>query len=251
LASPARNNGRPQTEQRRLKKSETVAHQIVSDIHARGLKQGDVLPSENAMLTEYSVSRQSLREALRLIEVQGLITLKPGPGGGPSVGTVDPENLARTASMYFNLGGMTYGQLFDAQMEMEPTCAQLAARNGDPEALREAFGKFIDMEHPLEGPEYFKRVHEFHVAVYEMSGSPIYALLTRTMSHIITSHVMATMDLVDRRADVVEEHRRLAGAIIRGETERVYRMMAEHYEGINRFYREHWPARFKETIEWR
>src|SRR5579862_3784564 len=83
-------DARPRT----VKTAETVAAAIVRDIVARGLATGDALPSENAMLEHYRVSRASLREGLRLLEVQGLIRLKPGPGGGPLVGAVDPKNLA-------------------------------------------------------------------------------------------------------------------------------------------------------------
>ena len=63
---------------------------------AQGLGSGDRLPLEAAMVEQYGVSRASLREALRLLEVQGLIRLKPGPGGGPVVGAVEAANLART-----------------------------------------------------------------------------------------------------------------------------------------------------------
>ena len=76
-AHPAR--GRSRT----VKASERVAQEIVRDIVRRGLETGDRLPLEAAMVEEYGVSRTSLREALRLLEVQGLISLKPGPGGGP------------------------------------------------------------------------------------------------------------------------------------------------------------------------
>ncbi len=93
------------------------------------------------MARQYGVSRASLREALRLLEVQGLIHLKPGPGGGPAVGTVEPANLARTASLYFHLGAATYGQLMQAQVLIEPLCAQLAAQHPD---RREVMAPFID-----------------------------------------------------------------------------------------------------------
>ena len=83
------------------------------------------------MVEEYGVSRTSLREALRLLEVQGLISLKPGPGGGPVVGTVEPAHLARTAALYFHLGAATYADVMRTQVLMESNCARLAALNPD------------------------------------------------------------------------------------------------------------------------
>src|SRR4051812_18011504 len=73
---------------RPLKTSEIVARDVVRDISNGGLQPGDGLPSESAMLEQYGVSRESLREGLRLLEVQGLIRIRRGPGGGPIVGTI-------------------------------------------------------------------------------------------------------------------------------------------------------------------
>ncbi len=78
---------RPINEARRnVKRSEVVAHRIAQAIASDGLIHGDRLPPESAMLSQYGVSRASLREALRMLEVQGLLNLRPGPGGGPIVG---------------------------------------------------------------------------------------------------------------------------------------------------------------------
>ena len=102
---------------RTAKTAEHVALAIVHDIVAGGMATGDRLPSEAAMLTQYRVSRSSLREGLRLLEVQGLITLKPGPVGGAVVGTVDPRNLARISTLYLHLGGAHYRELFNFTVE--------------------------------------------------------------------------------------------------------------------------------------
>ena len=84
---------------RGLKTSESVARDIVHDIVTAGLQDGDGLPSEAAMLQQYGVSRESLREGLRLLEVQGLIRIRRGPGGGPIVGSLDPANMGRTSTL--------------------------------------------------------------------------------------------------------------------------------------------------------
>jgi DNA-binding FadR family transcriptional regulator len=116
---------------RAVKASEQVAQAIVRDMVQRGLGSGERLPGEAAMAASYRVSRATLREALRILEVQGLISLKPGPGGGPTVGTVEPRNLARTQSLYFHLGAARYRDVMAAQVEMESTCARLAAGHPD------------------------------------------------------------------------------------------------------------------------
>src|SRR5215207_8453406 len=108
VATPPRPSFVPTALNRPLKTAETVARDIVRDIVARELRPGDRLPSEGAMLEEYGVSRESLREALRLLEVHGLITIRRGPGGGPSVGQVEPANLSRMSTLFYHLAGATY-----------------------------------------------------------------------------------------------------------------------------------------------
>ena len=127
---------------RTLKTSESVARDIVDDIVRRQLGEGDGLPSEAAMLEQYGVSRESLREGLRLLEVQGLISIRRGPGGGPIVGSVDPANLGRTSTLYYHLAGATYDELFDAWEAAEIAIAELAARNPDRQAVRAAMAPY-------------------------------------------------------------------------------------------------------------
>ena len=94
------------------------------------------------MLEQYGVSRESLREGLRLLEVQGLISIRRGPGGGPIVGSVDPANLGRISTLYYHLAGATYAELFDAWEAAEIAIAELAARNPDRRAVRAAMAPY-------------------------------------------------------------------------------------------------------------
>ena len=128
---------------RPLKTSESVARDIVQDVVA-DLGEGDSLPSEARMLEQYGVSRESLREGLRLLEAQGLITLRRGPGGGPVVGTVDPANLGRVSTLYYYLVGANYGELFEAWAVAEGYLAERAARNEDRELVRTTLEPYLE-----------------------------------------------------------------------------------------------------------
>ena len=234
--------------QRTLKTSERVAVEIVRDIVAQRLSTGDRLPLEAAMGEQYGVSRASLREALRLLEVQGLIWLKPGPGGGPVVGSVEPAHLARTVSLYFHLGAATYAQLMETQVLLEPICAQLAAHNPD---RREAMQPFVETAEPRSEPEYRQHTVDFHGAVYALAGNPVLSLLTQAVTQIVTDHVVATMDPVELHADILDEHAALARAIGAGQVEKARRLMSEHFQAQHDYYAERSPARLAELIEWR
>ena len=200
------------------------------------------------MVEEYGVSRTSLREALRLLEVQGLISLKPGPGGGPVVGTVEPSSLARTAALYFHLSGGTYADVMDTQLWLESTCARRAALNPDRATLMEPW---LDQELPPDTPAYRDLTTGFHGAVYHAAANPVLSLLTQAVTHIVTQHVVMTMDPVELRDSIVDEHVELARVIAAGEADRAEAAMVEHFQHQHDYLRERSPARIAETIQWR
>ena len=86
-----------------------VARHIVRDAVRAGLAPGDVLPPERAMLETYRTCRGTLREARRLLEFQGVITLKPGPGAGPVLLTPPAARLASTLQLLMPVNGSGYG----------------------------------------------------------------------------------------------------------------------------------------------
>ncbi len=235
---------------RQAKTAETVAAAIVRDIVSRNLSPGDTLPSESAMLAHYRVSRASLREALRLLEVQELIRLKPGPGGGPIVTAVDPRHLAKMATLYLHLGGATYQELFEAQLVMAPISAERAARNGDRSLVSAAMKPFLLEEQPLQGPAYWTVTNEFHGSVEALAGNRVIELLGRIVGSIWHEHIVTRMDTGGVREQIHAEHREIAKAIIAKQPGKAARLMHDHFAGLVEEYRRHWPGRFDELIEW-
>ncbi|MBM3346797.1 MAG: FadR family transcriptional regulator, partial [Betaproteobacteria bacterium] len=84
---------------RGVKAAVSVALDIARDITAQRLKAGDKLPREAELLAHYGVSRASLREGVRILEVQGLLSIRPGPGG-VVVGAAHPANLGRSLTVH-------------------------------------------------------------------------------------------------------------------------------------------------------
>jgi DNA-binding FadR family transcriptional regulator len=249
--SLAQSNAEATDQPRRpAKTAETVASAIIRDIVSRGLEPGDMLPSEAAMLSHYRVSRASLREALRLLEVQELIRLKPGPGGGPIVGSVDPRNLAKISTLYLHLGGATYRELFEAQLVMAPIGAERAARNADRALVRATLEPFLLDQQPLQGPGYWAVTNEFHGSVEALAGNRVIELLTRIVGGIWHEHIVTRMDTHAIRERIHEEHRGIARAIIARQPTKAGRLMRDHFAELMEEYTRHWPGRFDELIEW-
>jgi GntR family transcriptional regulator, transcriptional repressor for pyruvate dehydrogenase complex len=233
---------------RTVKASERVAQDIVREIVERGLHTGDHLHLEAAMVETYGVSRASVREALRLLEVQGLISLKPGPGGGPVVGSVEPARLARTVALYLHLSGATYNDVMRTQVLLEATCAELAAQHPDSEPVMAPWTRPIV---PGDLPSYRDATTGFHGAVYRLTANPVLSLLTQAVTHIVTQHVITTMDPVELRQAIIDGHVTMASVIGRGDADEAHRLMAQHFQQQHDLLRARFPARLDDSVQWR
>lgn len=237
---------------RTLKTSEIVALEIVRDIVNQKLKAGDRLPLEAEMLGHYRVSRSSLREALRLLEVQGLIAIRPGPGAGTVVGKVLPGNLARTLMLYLHMSDATYDELLDAWILSEPMIAELAAKNPDRKRVREALSPFLDSSETCHG--HMREVQAglaFHDVVAELAGNRVLTLLLNVVGFIVAEHVLTTTNREELEDQIVDDHKAVAEAIIAGKPQAARRLMEEHVRHIVEDFKALWPRRVGEKVQWR
>ena len=237
---------------RQLKTSELVAVELVRDIVTAGLQVGDRLPDEAAMLTQHGVSRESLREALRILEVQGLITIHRGPGGGPKVAGVDPGYLARNTTLYFHLSGATYAEVFETWATIEPVVAEKVARLPDRASIRKALEPFTeDLPTDVERDRFLTVSNGFHARLAELAGNRVLALLQQAIAHIVVDHVMLDLDPVQERDTIEHDHREIAAAIAAGRSSKARNLMAEHIGHVTSIYQERWPQRMLDIVEWR
>jgi DNA-binding FadR family transcriptional regulator len=234
------------------KKSELVAQAIVHDVVQRGLRPGDRLASEADMMAEYGVGRPSLREALRVLELNGLVTLKPGPGGGPVVEAVNPAVLGRMLTLYLHVAGATYRELVAARLALEPICAALAAEVASAED-RAALQRLGQRAHTLELEDdrvYRAMSREFHGAIASMSGNRILELLSHALMEIFDAHVARATRDVDVRAIAPHEHDRVIAAIVGGDAQTAEHLMRAHMEHFAAVFASALPEMLDQTVRW-
>lgn len=238
-ARPARKRGDPDSAGRRpLKISESIAHEILRDIVDQGLSTGDRLPREADMLVQYGISRSSLREALRLLEVQGLIKIRPGPGGGPVVGAADDRSLSRTLRLYLHFMGTDYEELLKAWLVTDPVLAQLAAENPDRALVKRTMAPYLK---PDQGADVEREGAEFHIAVAELAGNEVLALMFRALTTCMEAPIVAAVRQQNFDDEVIHDHVEIARAIVDGKADKARKLMKEHVEHIISHFEEFLP----------
>lgn len=117
------------------KATDLIADQIRSRIFSREFTTGQMLPSEAELVRQTASSSASVRGALRALEAQGLIQMKPGRSGGAIVQLPGENELMSTVNQLIRGQAIGLGELLDMQEAIEPICAELAAANRDESDL--------------------------------------------------------------------------------------------------------------------
>lgn len=238
-------------EPRPLKTSEVVAQRVVADIVRNRLQVGDRLPGESEMLEQYDVSRESLREGLRLLETQGFLVIRRGPGGGPVVAAVDPRNLARMSTLYYHLAGADYEELFEAWLLLEPVVVRQVAETVDRETKRRALEPFLPDTAVTERERFMSTANGFHAVLANLSGNRVLTLMLQAISHIVVDHVIRDLDPLNERDEISHDHVAIGRAVLEGRGARAAKLTAEHIGHIVEYYRTHFPDAVHELVAWR
>lgn len=203
-----------------------VARAIVRDIVAQGLGEGAPLPAEAAMTVQYGVGRVTLREALRLLEQNGLISIRTGRSGGPRVRRSDSRDLARLVSLHLATRRVTYAQLSAARRRIEPTLARLAALNAT-ESERQELAELVHLtvEALPDIPLHYST--DFHRRIAVLSHEPVLGPLSVALQIIVRPvAVVPTRAWTELNAD----HVPLGEAIVRGDSAEAETLMARHID---------------------
>ena len=235
---------------RNEKIAEAVARDIVRRIAAGKLPPGAQLPSEAQMAVDYGVGRASLREALRILEIHGLISIKPGPGGGPVVAGANTADFGRMATMYLHVGGMTFRELIEARLVMEPVMARLAADRADSAQIAKLLRAGAHTE-IVDDVAYLRESAHFHLVLGTMSGNNILNLLSHSLEDIFHARVTGMLFPPERRGEVVQAHAGIAKAIAKRKPAKAERLMRAHMEEYAAYVRERHPALMDEVVDWR
>lgn len=248
--TPTEVNERPR--RRPVKVAEAVARDILHDIVDRGLAPGAKLPSEVEMAEIFGVARGSLREALRILEIHGLIILKPGPGGGPVVAGINSEDVGQTLTFFLKASGTTFREVMQARLVLEPLMARAAAERGD-EDVHTALEAGIERSRGVldeSDEQYLDVATDFHSVVSGASGNRVLDLLARSLKDIYIARLRSEVYQPDEREKLLHDHAVVADAIISGDGDLAERLMRDHMQEYVEIMEDRLAGFMDEKIDW-
>jgi GntR family transcriptional repressor for pyruvate dehydrogenase complex len=212
------------------KASDVLADELRQKIFSGELKEGEVLPVERVLSTETGLSRGTVREALRALELEGLVHTRPGRAGGSFVRRPDTSTFERSLNILVGGQGVHFGVLVEAREAIEPSAAALAAQHrtdADLVNLRDAADRMRDT---VSHVHLFKEHNvTWHLAVVEATHNEIMQAYVGSLWKTISRGIdVATLYSSRTLQETLIAHERIYRAIEAGDQARAYAAMAKH-----------------------
>lgn len=200
-----------------LRPRQQVEETIKAAILAGDLKSGEMLPPEAELARQFNVSRSTLREALRSLSTQNLITKVPGARGGNFVQSVDYHSLGNVVIESVNnllaLGSIDFDEVAEVRQQLEVPSVRLAAVNrtsDDLESLKAIVAK--QKAATVEDPSIPDLDRDFHTLIAQASGNRVLASFVAALHHATEPvHYLDLSPEVGR--ETVKQHQAIVRAI--------------------------------------
>lgn len=225
----------------RTKAYELVVDQIEEQILSGSLVVGDRLPGERELATRLEVSRAAVREALRMLEAQGVVWA--GVGSGPDAGTfvsaMPSAALTRLLRLHVALANFPVEDVVEARVVLERSSASLAASQASEADLAAIRAPLLAMDEQASDRAYFNDLDTaFHIAIAEAGRNRLVADMTIAIRDSMRRPILQRIELLgDRWDDVRErlrtEHHAVFDAIASGDAAAAERLIEQHIRGAH------------------
>lgn len=235
---------------RRPKMATVVADAIARDIIDSGLQSGDPLPTEAAMLEEFGVARSTLREALLLLESEGLIINRRGRSGGPVVQRPTAEHLARLLSILLSVSRTSFGDVVRARRVVEPELAAGAVAGADDEQIAELADSVQRLEQAIDDePAFLKENRRFHDLIARAAGNEVLAAFWFAIQRISDGHQVGVRFNRRARLNAVHAHGEIVTAMRRRNAARATAVMTAHLDGFYELVQDRYPEVLDDQVK--
>jgi GntR family transcriptional regulator, transcriptional repressor for pyruvate dehydrogenase complex len=218
---------------KKVRVSDSVVDQIISFIEEGTLKPGDFLPGERELVHSLGIARTSVREALRMLEYQGIIQVQSGKGAIiiSDVKSADEEVVRRWFIEHSN----EYLELIEVREGLEGLSAKLAAQRATQESIEriqqiiEDSKKSLDLE---DVPKLVKLDHKFHQSVARTSGNDLLSRLIEMSVESLVGPRLSLFNIKERARTSWFQHCEIFNAIKTGDSIKAEKSMKEHMANV-------------------
>lgn len=219
-----------------------VLESVENDLRSGRLSIGDQLPGERALAEQHGISRASVRDAIRILDVMGII--RTSTGSGPNSGAVIISNpsagISQALRLHVAAKGINVREIVEARMLLETWAAQMTPRDRvyAQQVIDRTAVLIMRMDDPQLSRDEFHRIDaEFHVLLASMAGNAVVESMMESLRHSISDYVASSIPSDEAWQPVVKvlrrQHKAIHHAFATNQRERAAQLLEEH---INWFY---------------
>jgi GntR family transcriptional regulator, transcriptional repressor for pyruvate dehydrogenase complex len=228
-----------------------VAKRIVASVERQRLGPGDKLPPERIMQEEYGVGRSTLREALRFLELQGVLSLKTGPGGGPVIRRPSSSHLATTLALTLQFEDAPFRVIVEARMGLEPMMAGLAAQRIGEEALADLrLANAIMADSGVSFDAFLEANRRFHDVIARASGNALFASILQALVGILDGTALGIQYPPSSLAAITTAHHEIYDRLVAGDADGASAAMRDHTAEYLRYVEARYPHLLDRRVTW-
>lgn len=219
----------------RSKTHELVIDAIEEQIMAGRLKVGDSIPPERELASRLEVSRTSVREAIRVLESQGVVEARVGSGrgAGTTITAMPSEALTRLLRMHLGLSNFRVEDVIEVRIALERVSVALVAQDPTEErlaAIRVPLERMDNDDAPL--AEFNDADTEFHTTIAQVANNRLVADLTTAIRSSLRSVILEAFRREDEsstlRQTLQQQHHQIFDAIANKNVDGAANLTEEH-----------------------
>jgi GntR family transcriptional regulator, transcriptional repressor for pyruvate dehydrogenase complex len=230
-----------------LNKAQQVAQDILTQIAESKIENNQTFATEAELLERFDVSRPTLREGISILETQGVLERRPGPGGGLVIRRPSLDLLAHGLSIYLRFNDVPFVAVLKAREVIEPALAAEAATRGTDKDFQEMAESIERMQAQDEDQAAFIAENRvFHSIVARASGNQVLETFWGMLSLLAHGEHHGLRYTFGNRQHVIAAHQRILKACKKRDAQAAAKAMAEHVGELEHLVRDRYQHLLKQ-----
>ncbi|MDH7799256.1 MULTISPECIES: FCD domain-containing protein [unclassified Beijerinckia] len=225
------------------KRGDVIADLIKQSIVTDGLKPGDRLPTEKQLVEKYEAGKASVREALKSLEVQGLIRTSTGPTGGSFIAEVTETRILNHLQSYFFFKHLTAAQVYELRRVLEPRLAGHMAETASEDLIRRLEANVQASQGDPTTREDWQRHQQIHIEFHDLladgASNPLLCVHCKFINRSLRSIVRSRES--PEQLKIINSnriwHEKICEAVRKRDSDAAENLMREHIVELENAYK--------------
>jgi len=226
----------PRIKQRRA--FEEISNEIKQMIFSGILKPGSRLPSEAELASQFGVGRQTIREALRLLELSGFIGTQTKGAGGPVVVNTILNTIGNSFMDLFRMKQVTISQVTSARVQIEKLVIRNVIKYSEDHDIKLLRANVVEAQARVAGGfQVFEDNIQFHKLLAKASKNPVFIVIMEAIAAVL-SHIRSVLGMdLELSSQACHEHEEILAAIEKREESKALELIELHMSHVEKMHK--------------